>query len=111
MIILSINFVGILGPSVAVKVDDNPLVQQLVTELPLGYHPGMIALRKNNMDQLANELKEKGLKLHGPVKGSRLTNSGELLHWSMLFIAEEHPSVPLPFFIQFFILDQTVPAQ
>ncbi|MGD6804468.1 VOC family protein [Rossellomorea aquimaris] len=95
-----IEWLGIQDRSVSIQVDDNPLIQQLVAELPLGDHPGRIALRTNNMDQLAAELKEKGLKLHGPVKGSRLTDSGELLQWSMLFIAEEHPTLPLPFFIQ-----------
>ncbi|EDL65721.1 VOC family protein [Bacillus sp. SG-1] len=95
-----IEWLGIQDRSVSIQVDDNPLIQQLVTELPLGDHPGRIALRTNNMDQLAVELKEKGLKLHGPVKGSRLTESGELLQWSMLFIKEEHPTLPLPFFIQ-----------
>ncbi|WP_421383349.1 VOC family protein [Bacillus salacetis] len=95
-----IEWLGIQEPSVSMQVDDNPLIQQLVAELPLGDHPGRIALRTNNMDQLAVELKEKGLKLHGPVKGSRLTDSGELLQWSMLFIEEEHPTLPLPFFIQ-----------
>ncbi|WP_113928798.1 VOC family protein [Bacillus sp. P14.5] len=95
-----IEWLGIQDASVSIQVDDNPLIQQLVTELPLGDHPGRIALRTNNMDQLAVDLKEKGLKLHGPVKGSRLTDSGELLQWSMLFIAEEHPTLLLPFFIQ-----------
>ncbi|MGM0845004.1 MAG: VOC family protein [Bacillota bacterium] len=95
-----IEWLGIQDPYVSIQVDDNPLIQQLVTELPLGDHPGRIALRTNNMDQLAVELKEKGLKLHGPVKGSRLTDSAELLQWSMLFIAEERPTLPLPFFIQ-----------
>ncbi|TLS36468.1 VOC family protein [Pseudalkalibacillus caeni] len=95
-----IEWLGIQNPSVSIQVDDNPLIQQLVTELPLGDHPGRIALRTNNMDQLVVELKEKDLKLHGPVKGSRLTDSGEFLQWSMLFIEEEHPSLPLPFFIQ-----------
>lgn len=95
-----IEWLGIQDRSVSIQIDDNPLIQQLVTELPLGDHPGRIALRTDNMDQLAVELQEKGLKLHGPVKGSRLTDSGELLQWSMLFIAEEHPTLPLPFFIQ-----------
>ncbi|RIW31384.1 VOC family protein [Bacillus salacetis] len=95
-----IEWLGIQDSSVSMQVDDNPLIQQLVTELPLGDHPGRIALRTNNMNQLAVDLKEKGLNLHGPVKGSRLTDSGELLQWSMLFIAEEHPTLPLPFFIQ-----------
>ncbi|TYR72657.1 VOC family protein [Rossellomorea vietnamensis] len=95
-----IEWLGIQDRSVSIQVDDNPLIQQLVAELPLGDHPGRIALRTNNMDQLAADLKEKGLKLHGPVKGSRLTDSGELLQWSMLFIAEEHSTLPLPFFIQ-----------
>ncbi|MGF2614599.1 VOC family protein [Rossellomorea vietnamensis] len=95
-----IEWLGIQDSSVSIQVDDNPLIQQLVAELPLGDHSGRIALRTNNMDQLAAELKEKGLKLHGPVKGSRLTDSRELLQWSMLFIAEEQPTLPLPFFIQ-----------
>ncbi|QQK78672.1 VOC family protein [Salicibibacter cibi] len=58
-----------------------------------------VALRTRNLEALAEKLQRKGLSVNGPVPLSRKQPDGKMLEWSLLFAADPHSDLPLPFFI------------
>lgn len=94
-----IEFLAIENPLVA-KQSENPLIQQIVRNLPNGEGLGQIALRTQEIGHLADHLRKQGLVVTGPLPGSRMRSDGSVIEWKMLFIESEQATCPLPFFIQ-----------
>ncbi|MGV3487323.1 MAG: VOC family protein [Tuberibacillus sp.] len=81
-----IEFLGIKHLHIAEKVNDNTLITQLVAEREHGL--ARLALRVNNIDKAADHFKRLGVRVIGPVPGSRKQLDGSLLEWAMLFIED-----------------------
>lgn len=94
-----LEWIGIDNIEVARK-SDNLLIQQVFDDSKVGEGFTQLALRTNNIEGLANRLKENGHEVIGPVPGSRRREDGSFLDWSMLFISQGHEECRLPFFIQ-----------
>jgi hypothetical protein len=80
---------------------DNPLVRQLVADIAsAGEGMGQIALRTTRMDEWAAHLPAKGIRVTGPVAGSRTRGDGSVIRWRMLFIQAEGGGFQPPFLIE-----------
>ncbi|QKE72340.1 VOC family protein [Arthrobacter citreus] len=97
-----IEFLGIENLSIAEKHSENRLVTQIVEQLAKENQegPATIAIRTNQIEELAIKLKAKGLKLYGPLTGERVRADGQLIKWSLLFPEYVEKKVSLPFFIE-----------
>lgn len=97
-----IEFLGIENLSIAEKQGDNRLITQIVEQLGIEGRegPAKIAIRTNQIEELAIILKSKGFKVFGPLSGERVRTDGHVIRWSLLF--PEHPDnkLSLPFFIE-----------
>lgn len=58
-----------------------------------------VNFRTKNLDQLAEDFREKGLEVNGPVDLSRKQPDGTLLEWKLVYANDPNSDVPLPFFI------------
>jgi hypothetical protein len=97
-----IEFLGIEQLSIAEQHNENRLVTQIVQQLAVKNRegPAKIAIRTNQIQNLAVKLKQDGFTVYGPLPGQRITADGQLIKWSLLFL-EDHPKeLSLPFFIQ-----------
>lgn len=96
-----IEFLGVerreVAEQAAVRV---PVIRQLLADLEVGEGPGTIAIRTNDIDQLAERLRQQGLHVLGPYPGSRSRTDGSTVSWSSLLLESEPGELPLPFFIQ-----------
>ncbi len=82
------------------KQSDNPLIRQLVGEQSRGEGLGQIALRTQRMDGWAEKLQHAGLKVTGPVPGSRTRDDGTVIRWRMLFLEDPRKGMQPPFLIE-----------
>ncbi|HDR7793942.1 TPA: VOC family protein [Bacillus luti] len=82
------------------KKAENPLVQETVVKLQNGEGMLQIAIRTNEIEELADRFNKHGLHTIGPFEGKRMRNDGRLLEWKMLFVKQEETGPKLPFFIQ-----------
>ncbi|WP_045516723.1 VOC family protein [Neobacillus niacini] len=97
-----IEFLGIEEISVAEQHNENQLITQIVQQLAKENRegPAKIAIRTDQIDELAIKLRQEGFTIYGPLPGQRVTASGEVIRWTLLFI-EDHPNqLSYPFFIQ-----------
>ncbi|EIJ78172.1 hypothetical protein PB1_11449 [Bacillus methanolicus PB1] len=78
---------------------DNPLVQQLISDIGRGEGVGQICLRTNNISVLQSTIWKRGFKTSGIFNGSRKREDGSVIRWKMLFIIEK-TLLPFPFFIE-----------
>lgn len=62
--------------------------------------PQRIALRSENLQELADHFKAQGLEVNGPTEFSRKRPDGTLITWKLLFAGTEDESLRLPFFIE-----------
>ncbi|WP_409288586.1 VOC family protein [Peribacillus sp. SCS-37] len=78
---------------------DNPLISQISS---LNGDEGIfqMALRTDNIEGDAITFSKLGLTVAGPFSGQRMTGTGELLRWKMLFVSSAKSSFHLPFFIE-----------
>ena len=83
---------------------ENPLINQLTDELPLGDGLGQLCFRTSNIEDLRIELKKKGFETLPIFKGSRKRQDGSMLSWKMLFF-KENPDYKYPFFIDWGVED------
>ncbi|PEL14340.1 VOC family protein [Bacillus sp. AFS017336] len=97
-----IEFLGIENLSIAEKHDENRLITQIVEQLAKENRegPATIAIRTNQIEELAIKLKSEGLKVYGPLTGERIRADGQLIKWSLLFPESKEQKVLLPFFIE-----------
>ncbi|EJQ45399.1 hypothetical protein IEE_02280 [Bacillus cereus BAG5X1-1] len=82
------------------KEAENPLVQETVVKLQNGEGMLQIAIRTDEIEELAVKLNKHGLHTIGPFEGKRMRKDGRLLEWKMLFVKQEENGPKLPFFIQ-----------
>lgn len=59
-----------------------------------------IALRSNNLQELADQFRAQGLEVYGPSDFSRKRPDGSLVTWKLLFAGKPSEQVNLPFFIE-----------
>lgn len=57
------------------------------------------AAHRDDLDQFASRLHEKGIEFEGPQPGSRQRPDGKVLHWKTLRLNDDHGGL-LPFFIE-----------
>lgn len=96
-----IEFLGIDQLPIAEKHSDNRLITQIVAQLSKEKleGPARIAIRTNDIDKLAVQLKEDGYRVYGPLPGERVREDGQVIRWSLLFPENEANELQLPFFI------------
>jgi hypothetical protein len=97
-----IEFLGIEQVSIAEQHDENRLITQIVKQLFKENRegPAKIAIRTDQINELAIKLREESFIVHGPLPGQRVTASGEVIKWNLLFIEDQPNELSLPFFIQ-----------
>jgi len=97
-----IEFLGIDELSIAKQHEENRLITQIVEQLAQKNRegPAKIAIRTNQIHELAIKLKQDGHTVYGPLPGQRVTTSGEVIRWSLLFIEDQPNQLSFPFFIQ-----------
>jgi hypothetical protein len=104
-----IEFLGIEDWSIAQKQTENRLITHIVERLPgeNGEGPARIAIRTDDIEKLAAELKASGFTVYGPIPGERVRTDGEVIRWLLLFPETAGSELPLPFFIQWEKSDDT----
>ncbi|MFC4803172.1 VOC family protein [Neobacillus sp. GCM10023253] len=97
-----LEFLGIEDWQRAETHEANRLITHIVEQLPKdnGEGPARIAIRTNEIEELAKQLKQKGFTVYGPIPGERVRGDGEVIRWSLLFPEYAGSQLRLPFFIQ-----------
>lgn len=95
-----LEFLAIENRTVAENAAGNGLIKQIVADLPEREGVATVALRTNEIEQWAQRLKEKGLRVTGPLPGSRKRADGSVISWKMLFAETDNSLLPLPFLIE-----------
>ncbi|MGZ4159706.1 MAG: VOC family protein [Neobacillus sp.] len=97
-----IEFLGIENLFIAEKHEDNRLITQIVEQLSKENRegPARIAVRTDQIEELAERLKEEGFTVYGPLPGERVRADGQVIRWSLLFSEYRANELSLPFFIQ-----------
>ncbi|MBT2654516.1 VOC family protein [Bacillus sp. ISL-18] len=97
-----IEFLGIENLSIAEKHSENRLITQIVEQLAKESRegPAKVAIRTNQIEELAVKLKAEGLTVYGPLTGERVRDDGHVIRWSLLFPEHKEKKVSLPFFIE-----------
>lgn len=80
---------------------NHPLVNLLLHDLKTGPGFGTVCIRTNTMDELCEQLEQKGIETSGVLHAERKTTSGSVRKWKMLFVKEQvGDALPTPFFIE-----------
>jgi hypothetical protein len=97
-----IEFLGIESLSIAEQHEENRLITQIVEQLAKENRegPAKIAIRTDQIHQLAIKLRQDGHTVYGPLPGQRVTAAGEVIRWELLFIQDHFNQLSFPFFIQ-----------
>lgn len=97
-----LEFLGIEDWQKAERHEANRLITHIVEQLPKenGEGPARIAIRTNGIEALAEQLKQEGFTVYGPIPGERVRGDGEVIKWSLLFPEYAGAELRLPFFIQ-----------
>lgn len=98
-----IEFLGIESVAIAKNQEENRLVAEIVRKLAGEKQegPAKIAIRTNQIGELAVKLKGLGYQVFGPLPGERVRGDGQTIRWSLLFPEhKEKDGLSLPFFIQ-----------
>lgn len=103
-----IEFLGIENLSIAEKHGENRLITQIVEQLAKENKEGptKVAIRTNQIEELAIKLKAEGFTVYGPLTGERIRADGQVIRWSLLFPEYAKNKVSLPFFIEWEKLDE-----
>ncbi|WP_409270918.1 VOC family protein [Neobacillus sp. SCS-31] len=96
-----VEFLGIERPEYAKNPDEpNLLVEDALKLLPGREIFGRMALRTDNLDEVAASLSSKGAAL-SPIKdGKRLNAQGQLIEWRMMMIEGNFNGLVYPFIIE-----------
>ena len=80
----------------------HPLIDLMLHDLnTTGAGFNTICIRTTTIDNLYNQLEERGIKTSGVLHAERKTTSGLVRKWKMLFVNEEiNNALPFPFFIE-----------
>jgi hypothetical protein len=95
-----IEFLAVENPIVARQATDNDLIRQALRELAVAEGLGRVAIRTDDIRQLAEYMRKQGLAVTGPLPGSRTRADGSVIKWSLLFPEYDAGKLPLPFFIE-----------
>lgn len=97
-----LEFLGIEDMELAKTHYENRLITHIVEKLQKenGEGPATIAIRTNEIEVLAERLKQQGLTVYGPIPGERVRADGQTIRWSLLFPELDSSGLKLPFFIQ-----------
>jgi hypothetical protein len=97
-----IEFLGIEQLSIAEQHEENRLITQIVQQLSKENRegPAKIAIRVDQINELAIKLEKDGFTVYGPLPGQRVTASGQVIKWNLLFIEDQPDLLSFPFFIQ-----------
>lgn len=80
---------------------NHPLINLLLHDLKTAPGFGTICIRTTTIDELCQQLEEKGIETSGVLQAERKTTSGLVRKWKMLFVKEEiSDAIPTPFFIE-----------
>ncbi|WP_194841558.1 VOC family protein [Sporosarcina obsidiansis] len=80
---------------------DQPLVAQLLHDQSYGNGWATICFSVDHLENLKEELDNKGFQTTDIIPASRKTREGQLLRWNMLFIEQSSTDeLPYPFFIE-----------
>ncbi|GEK33135.1 VOC family protein [Kurthia sibirica] len=79
----------------------HPLIKQLLFDLEDHEGFSSLCLRSDNLDKMNRYFIKMGYKTSGVLPSERMTTSGEVIRWKMLFINQKTDnSLPYPFFIE-----------
>lgn len=80
---------------------NHPLINLLLHDLKTAPGFGTICIRTTTIDELCQQLEDKGIETSGVLHAERKTTSGLIRKWKMLFVKEEiGDTLPTPFFIE-----------
>ncbi|MFJ8063474.1 VOC family protein [Psychrobacillus sp. NPDC096426] len=80
---------------------NHPLINLLLHDLTTAPGFGTICIRTTTIDELCQQLEDKGIETSGVLHAERKTTSGLIRKWKMLFVKEEiSDALPTPFFIE-----------
>lgn len=91
-----IEFLAVENTETAEK-STNPLIQLLIQDQE-GF--GQVCLRTDGIEKQKEDLEHKGIQTSSVIHAERRRDNGDMLKWKMLFIEEEDPGLPYPFFIE-----------
>jgi len=95
-----VEFLAVEDPE-KVEKSDHPLIMHLKHDLPDRSGFGTICIRTFDIEELKNELDQKGIRTTAVFHAQRRTMSGSIRKWKMLFVDEKvGASLPFPFFIE-----------
>lgn len=96
-----LEFLGVEDPGLASQADpQHVVVKDAVKHLPQEEILSRVALRTDDIEALAVQLKERGAKLSEIFDGKRHDAEGNLIEWRMLSILGDIDGLPYPFVIQ-----------
>lgn len=93
-----IEYLAIENTPIA-SISDNPLISQLMQDLPNGEGISQICFRTSDINNVKKQLEERGCQTYSIFNGSRKRQDGQIIKWKMLFI-KDNTSLPNPFFIE-----------
>jgi len=95
-----VEFLGLNNYEIARQITDNDLIRQAVSDLPGKEGFARLALRTDRIEEAAERMRKMGFEVTGPFPGSRRRQDGTVISWSMFFMKDSKPGMPLPFVIQ-----------
>lgn len=96
-----IEFLGIEDRDLVGQVTEpNAVVKDSIKILPAHEALSRVALRTNNIEKVAENLKNAGLLISPIMAGKRLDSKGQLIEWKMMTIDGSFQGLPYPFIIQ-----------
>ncbi|MCB5237848.1 MAG: VOC family protein [Niallia nealsonii] len=96
-----IEFLGIENRDLVKHVKEpNRVVKDAIQYLPEHEALSRVALRTDNIEEIAARLRDTGLTLSPIMAGKRLDSKGELIEWKMMTIDGSFQGLPYPFVIQ-----------
>lgn len=95
-----VEYLAVKEQEVAQKATENPLIGQLLRDLPDKEGSGQFAIRTDRIEEVKNHFKQKGMKTR-LFPGSRKREDGSTLEWKLLFLEHDAAEGTLapPFFI------------
>lgn len=102
-----IEFLGVENHELAIEAaPTNLIVEDSVKLLPEKESLSRIAIRTDDIEEVAATLKERGLELSPILDGKRLNTHGQLIQWRMMTIKGHFQGLNYPFVIQWIGTDE-----
>ncbi|WHY72162.1 VOC family protein [Fictibacillus enclensis] len=103
-----VEYLAIKEQGIAQKATENPLIGQLLRDLPDQPGPGQFAIRTDRIQEVKKQFEQKGVKTR-LFPGSRKREDGSTLEWKLLFLQHNAADGTLapPFFIDWLKPDES----